>query len=257
MPDFPGTVNFPTSRDTAVSLIEAPLLPASTTLSADINTSALSIPLASVANLSASGIATLVDSLTAPTKLEKVAFTSISGSSLVIPSGGRGVYGTTAQTWTASPTTYVLQYVGGEHHNKLAAALIAVEGALDDSLISVVWGTPGAESGNAIEVAATCVGIAGTAFASAVVELKITVTDGAADREPSHTATITAADTPVGTITGGSGTATVLVQTNSSGAFKVKVSETTAGSRYLIVGPGGHSRIYPRSTVGVLQLTFA
>ena len=125
MPSTPGTVNFPTAFDDAVSLIEAPLLPAQTTLAADVSNGATSIPLTSAANFSASGVAMLLDSLTAPTVIEKVVYTSISGGALVVPTGGRGKFGTSAATWTAG--AIVAQIIGGESHGVLASALLAIE----------------------------------------------------------------------------------------------------------------------------------
>lgn len=249
----PGSINFPVFLDTPVSLIEA-TNNASTTLTAGINAAALIIPIADPGEFSSSGIATLTDSLTAPTKLELVIYTSKSGSNLIVPSGGRGAFGTTAQAWLSGE--FVELRPLAQHHTTNASAIIAVETALQSALISVVWASPGAESGNAIEIAASCVGFAGEPFLSGLVDVKIIVSDGAADASPSHTATINAATVPVGTITEGAGTATATVRTDSSGNFKISISETAAASRYLWISTGGHSRLWVRSSTGVQQLVF-
>ena len=129
---------------------------------------------------------------------------------------------------------------------------------VDASLISVVWGTPGSEVANTIEINATCLDFSGGSFASGLVDVEILVSDGAADNEPSATAAITAAGTPVGTLLRGSGTATVVMRTNSSGSFSIAVHEATASvMRYLWVKQGGHARLWVRSSAGVLELSFA
>lgn len=254
MPSTPGTINFPTSLDDAVSLIEA-TNNASSTLTAGINSSALSVPIAEPGEFSASGVATLTDSLTAPTKIELVIYTSKSGSNLIVPSGGRGAFGSTAQSWLSGE--FIELRPLAQHHLTNANAIIAIETQLQSTLISVVWASPGAEAGNAIEIQASCLGFAGEAFISGLVDAQIIVSDAANDSSPSATAVVTAADIPVGSILDGSGTATVIVRTDSSGLFKIKVTETATGSRYLWLSPGGHSRLYPRSSTGVQQLVFA
>jgi len=289
MPSTPGTVNFPTSLDDAISLIEA-TNNASTTLAAGVNASALSIPIADPGEFSGSGVATLTDSLTAPTKMELVIYTSKSGSNLIVPSGGRGAFGSTAQSWLSGE--FVELRPLAQHHLTNANAVIAIQSklgvgagtaainqilrgvgagvtawgamqaadlpsSLNQILISVVWASPGAESGDAIEIQASCQDFAGNAFASGLVDAQIVVSDAANDSSPSATATISAAGTPVGSIMDGAGTATVIVRTDSNGNFKIKVSEPSAGSRYLWLSPGGHSRLHPRSSTGVQQLTFA
>lgn len=124
MPSTPGTINFPASLDDAVSLIEA-TNNASSTLTAGINASALSIPVADPAEFSGSSIATITDSLTAPTKFELVIYTSKSGSNLIVPVGGRGAFGTTAQSWMAGD--FIELRPLAQHHLTNANAIIAVE----------------------------------------------------------------------------------------------------------------------------------
>lgn len=124
MPSIPGTINFPASLDDAISLIEANNN-ASSTLTAGISNSDLSIPVADPAEFSASGFVTLVDDLTSPTKIEIAIYTSKSGANLIVPSGGRGAQGTTAQAFSSG--NYVEQRNTARHHTALAAALIAIE----------------------------------------------------------------------------------------------------------------------------------
>lgn len=128
--------------------------------------------------------------------------------------------------------------------------------AANSDLIGLRWGTPTAESSNSITVPATIENFDNTSNTSSLVDVEIRVTDGATDNEPSHTATLSAADTPVGTVLAGSGTATLTIRA-ASGVLSVKVTETAAGYRYLWVKAGGHSRYYVRSILGVLELQFA
>jgi hypothetical protein len=128
--------------------------------------------------------------------------------------------------------------------------------AWESELVEVVWATPGAESGNAIEVSASSQDVTGASLASNEVGVMVIVSDGAGDTEPSATATISAATSPVGTLLGGGGTATAVFKTDSSGNFKIRVSETAAASRYIWVRAGGHFQRYVKARDGVLQLTF-
>lgn len=254
MPSVPGIVNFPVGLDDAISLIEV-ANNASSTLTAGISASDLLIPVADPAEFSASGVVTLVNSLTAPTAIEVVLYTSKSGSNLVVPAGGRGAQGTTGQSWISG--SFIEQRPTARHHTVLADALIAAETQFSQVLISLVWAAPGAEAANAIEIAASCQTLAGVAFTSGLVDVEIKVSDAANDTEPSATAIITAADTPVGSLLSGSGTARVVMRTDSGGLLKIKVTETAPGSRYIWVKGGGHSRLWVRSSTGVQQINFA
>jgi hypothetical protein len=122
-------------------------------------------------------------------------------------------------------------------------------------LVNVTWGTPTAESGNAIEVTATITDANGDALSTSFLDVEILVSDGAADNEPSATATLSAGASPVGTVLAGSGTATLVIR-SASGSFKVRVSESAAGYRYLWLRGAGHCRLWPRSTTGVLEMIF-
>lgn len=124
MPDTPGTLNFPTSLDTAVSLFEV-LNRAYTTMTGSIGTGDLSIGVANGSLLPSTGAVTLVDSLSAPTKVEHVIYTVNSSNTLTVPAGGRGFGGSTAQTW--SGTVYVRARALAQHHSVLRGGIIALE----------------------------------------------------------------------------------------------------------------------------------
>lgn len=120
----PGTLEFPTALDGVVSLFEVNNR-AYTTLSADINNSVLAIPLTDSTVFPATGVVTLTDSLTAPTKHEEIIFTANAANSLTVPVGGRGAFGSTAQNW--SGTVYVRMRMIAEHHEVLRDAIIQLE----------------------------------------------------------------------------------------------------------------------------------
>lgn len=125
------------------------------------------------------------------------------------------------------------------------------------SLVDVVWGTPSAESGNAIEVQGTIRDLNDNVFTTSPVYVTVVVSDAANDGEPSNTATISAATVPVGSVVAGSGSATAVFKTNGTGQFKIRVSETAVGSRYIWVKAGGHEQVYVRARDGILQLTYS
>lgn len=121
----------------------------------------------------------------------------------------------------------------------------------------LAWGSAGTEASDVIEITGTVTNIAGNAISAATSEVQVMVTDGANDGEPSATATIAAAGTPVGTLLAGSGTATVTMRTDSSGQIAIAVTETAAASRYLWVKQGDNSRCFIRANAAAKQLTFA
>ena len=126
---------------------------------------------------------------------------------------------------------------------------------VDEALIYLVWGTPSVESANAIEIPASLTSLLGSTLTSSLADIQVMITDGATDNEPSATAILSAANTPVGTILAGSGTATLTIRTQA-GQLKVKVTETSIGNRYLWIKQGGNARLWVRSSVGVLELIF-
>jgi hypothetical protein len=120
----PGVIEYPAALDTPLTLIEV-ANNGSSTLTGNISVSDLLIPVAQPAKFTNSGIATLTDSLTAPTKIEIFVYTSKSGSNLVVPVGGRGAQGTTAQAFNTGH--FVEQRPTARHHTALADLLIAIE----------------------------------------------------------------------------------------------------------------------------------
>lgn len=238
-----GVTQYPGALDTVKTLVEV-ANDAVTTLTAPLGIGDTVAQVANTSRFSNSGFAVFESEIASfdgktPTTLTNLV---------------RGQQGTVAAGHASGVD--VEQMVTARDHNVLAEALIAMQEALENVLISVVWGTPVAEAGNAIEIAATCVGLAGSVFESGLVDVKLVVSDAANDGEPSHTAIITAANAPVGTVLSGAGTATVIVRTDNNGQFKIKVSEPAAASRYLWTTSGGHSRLWVRSSTGVQQLTF-
>jgi hypothetical protein len=122
-------INFPGSFDDADSLIRHNNN-VSATLTAGINNSVLLIPVSSPSSFSASGVVTITDSLTSPTKTEIVIYASKSGSDLVVPAGGRGAEGTTPQSFSAGH--FVEQRVTARSFGVLADSIIAVQQKIGD-----------------------------------------------------------------------------------------------------------------------------
>lgn len=141
----------------------------------------------------------------------------------------------------------------------LAASIAAADlaNAVADLFAQVNWGSAGAESGNAIEVPATVQDIQGNTLAVATTEVEVMVSDSATDAEPSATATLSAATSPIGTLLSGTGTATVTFRTTSGGLFTVKVTETAAGDRFLWVRTGRNSQAWVRAAASPKSITFA
>lgn len=136
MPSVPGVVNFPVSLDDAISLIEMNNV-VRETLTANINASALLIPVTNIAKFTNSGIVTLLDHPTAPTVRENAIYTSKSGGDLVVPGGGRGSQGTTAAAFSTGAV--VAQRPTALHHATLRAAIIALQ-----TKLGIGADTPGA-----------------------------------------------------------------------------------------------------------------
>lgn len=135
-----------------------------------------------------------------------------------------------------------------------------VAGDLDSTLKvvfgAVSWGTAGAESANTIEITGTVLDANGVAIAAATSDVKIVVSDAVTDGEPSATATIAAAASPVGTVLAGTGTATIVMRTNASGQFAIAVTDVSVASRYLNASQGVNSQAFIRAAAGPKQLTF-
>lgn len=123
-------------------------------------------------------------------------------------------------------------------------------------LVALEWDTPGSESANTIEIAGSILAYDGSLLVSSLVDVQIVVTDGAADGEPSATAYLTAASSPVGTVLAGSGTATLIIR-SANGQLSIAVHEASAGHRFLWVSGAGHERLWVRAQDGVQELVFA
>ncbi len=152
--------------------------------------------------------------------------------------------------------TYPNATVTVDEFGRVTAAEAGVSSNLYDALVSLVWGAPGAEAGDAIEVSASLTDFAGDPLATDQVDVEVRVTDAANDAEPSATATLAAAGTPLGTVLAGTGTATLVVRTTAGGTLGVRVSEAAAAMRYLWVRQAGHAQRFVRARDGVLELAF-
>ena len=124
MPSEPGTLNFPTSLDDVISLIQANNH-ASAALSSGINNSVLLIPVTQPSEFSDSGYATILDVVPNPTVIEIIKYTSKSGSDLVVPTGGRGQQNTSASAFSAGA---IVEQRGTQRHwGVLRDAIIEIE----------------------------------------------------------------------------------------------------------------------------------
>jgi len=123
-------------------------------------------------------------------------------------------------------------------------------------LVEVIWGTP-SKSGTDYTIAATSQDVSGASLSTDEIGVMVIVSDGAADAEPSATATISAASPAVGTLLAGSGTATAVFKTNASGQFSIRVTESaTSVSRYVWVRAGGHFQRFVKARDGIVSLSY-
>lgn len=173
----------------------------------------------------------------------------------LILGGGAGATPTPLGSLGTTSTVLHGNASGAPTFGQIVAADIA--DAVADLFAKIVAGSPGTESSNAIEVQFTAQDLQGNTLAAATTEVTVVVTDGSADSEPSATATLSAADTPVGTLLAGGGTATAKFRTNSSGVFTVKVTETSAADRFLHISIGANSRGIVFAGQAPVSLTFA
>lgn len=150
--------------------------------------------------------------------------------------------------------------IGGAFIYRVGGTKVAVgdlSTTLTLALAQVVWSAAGAEAANVIEVPATVQDLTSTTLAVATTEVEVMVSDSATDGEPSATATLAAAATPVGTVLAGSGTATIAMRTSAAGLFTVAVTEAAVGSRFLWVRQGRNSQAYVRAVASPKSITFA
>lgn len=179
---------------------------------------------------------------------------ALTANALVL-GGGAGVLPSTPLGLGTTTTILHGNAGGAPTWGQIVAGDIA--DALADLFAQVNWGTAGAESSNAIEVPATVQDLQGNTLAVATTEVEVMVSDSATDAEPSATATLAAATSPVGTLLSGVDTATATFRTSAGGLFTVKVTETAVGSRFLWVRTGRNSQAWVRANASPKSLTFA
>ena len=133
-----------------------------------------------------------------------------------------------------------------------------VRGSTLTVLAQVVWGVPGGESDDTIDITASVEDANDNPVMAATTVVEVIVSDGPDDCSPSHTATLDAAASPLGTILGGGGSATVMMRTGNLGTFTVAVSEPTpACTRYLWVRTGPGSQLLVQAATGPVAVAFA
>lgn len=148
--------------------------------------------------------------------------------------------------------------VAGTSSFNVAASLAGGTEPWAQELIEVVWDAPGVESGNAIEMQGRCYDLYNVAFNSNIAYVTCVVTNSSADFEPSATAQIWAAQSPVGELVAGNGTATAVFKTDNTGRFKIRVIEDTPTcARYIWVRSGGHMQVWVKARDGIVELQFA
>lgn len=183
-----------------------------------------------------------------------IASSALLAANQIVLGGGAGTAPSTLGSLGTSTTVL--------HGNASGAPSFSsiVIGDLDPTIAAlfsyVSWGTPGAQASRTIEIQATIKDAQGNTLAAATTDVQVVVSDSATDGEPSATATLAAAGTPVGTVLAGSGTATIVMRTNASGLFSIAITEASAASRYLNVSQGVNSQAYVRANAAPKQVTF-
>lgn len=185
-----------------------------------------------------------------------IASSALLTDSVIMVGGGAGNPPTPLAAGLGTTSQVLIGNAGGEPTwGSVSAAMIAA--AVQDMFGYIVWGTPGAEAANAIDVTGTVTDLGGAALAVATSEVEVMVSDSATSAEPSSTATLSAASSPLGTVLAGSGTATIRMRSGAAGTFAVKTTYTGVGSRFLWVKQGSNSQAWIRANAAPLSLTFA
>lgn len=180
-----------------------------------------------------------------------------SNNRIVLSSPGSVTLKATAATIPIRLTGQPISLVARADVIRLSVNQVGVQGvSTDTATVQIQWSTPSAESGNAIEIVGNVLDAAGSPLNTSLVDCQIVVSDGANTSEPSDTATITAAVSPVGTTLAGSGTATVVMRSDN-GLFKISVQEPNSGHRFLWITGAGHEQKLVRAKDGILELVFA
>lgn len=183
-----------------------------------------------------------------------IASSTLLAANQIVLGGGAGAAPSTLGSLGTTSTVLHGNAGGAPSYGAVVAADLAA--AIQVMFGYVVWGSPGAESSNMIEITGTVTDITGTAILAATSDVKIVASDGATDGEPSATVSIAAAASPVGTVLAGSGTPTICMRTNSSGQFKIAVTDVSVASRYLNVQQGPNSQVFLRASASPKQITF-
>lgn len=183
-----------------------------------------------------------------------IASSALLAANQIVLGGGAGTAPATLGSLGTTTTVLHGNAAGAPSFSSIVAS--DLDSAVAAMFSYVSWGTAGAESANVIEIQATIKDAAGNTLAAATTDVQVVVSDSATDGEPSATATLAAAGTPVGTVLAGSGTATIIMRTNASGLFSIAISETAAASRYLNVSQGSNSQAYVRANAAPKQVTF-
>lgn len=183
-----------------------------------------------------------------------IASSALLAANQIVLGGGAGTAPATLGSLGTTTTVLHGNAAGAPSFSSIVAA--DLDSAVAAMFSYVSWGTPGAETANVIEIQATMKDAAGNTLAAATTDVQVIVSDSATDGEPSATATLAAAGTPVGTVLAGSGTATIIMRTNASGLFSIAISESAAASRYLNVSQGSNSQAYVRANAAPKQVTF-
>lgn len=183
-----------------------------------------------------------------------IASSALLAANQIVLGGGAGTAPATLGSLGTTTTVLHGNAAGAPSFSSIVAS--DLDSAVAAMFSYVSWGTPGTETANVIEIQATIKDAAGNTLAAATTDVQVVVSDSATDGEPSATATLAAAGTPVGTVLAGSGTATIIMRTNASGLFSIAISETAAASRYLNVSQGSNSQAYVRANAAPKQVTF-
>lgn len=183
-----------------------------------------------------------------------IASSALLAANQIVLGGGAGQPPATLGSLGTASTVLHGNASGAPSFGAIVAA--DLDSTIKVTLGAVSWGTPGTETANTIEITGTVVDPSGNPIAAATSDVKIIVSDAVNDGEPSATATIAAAASPVGTVLAGSGTATIIMRTNASGQFSIAINDASVASRYLNAQQGVNSQCFIRASAGPKQLTF-
>jgi hypothetical protein len=120
----------------------------------------------------------------------------------------------------------------------------------------VTWGAPAGATAGQKNVPATVADAAGNTITDTKSFVRIVVTDSATSIEPSATATLGAADAPVGTIvSSATPSGTITMETSAGGLFSIKITGTSGATYFLVLETGMGSQRYVRANAVPLSVT--